>query len=278
MNRIFKAAFGGVLLVSGMQAFAQDAKSVVATVGGTEITLGHMILMRSQLPQQYETIPADQLYTGILDQLIQQEILAQSSAGSEDLSLQLGLDNESRAFRAGRVLDKLVSDTVTEEGLMQLYKDTIESAPSPMEWNANHILVETEEKAIAIVDDLTLGVDFEEMAKQMSTGPSGPNGGALGWFGAGAMVPPFEAGVADLQVGEVSAPVKTRFGWHVIKLNETREQPKPSFEESRADLHAQLEEIAISAGLAALEETATVSRAELDVDPLIITNMELLDQ
>lgn len=138
--------------------------------------------------------------------------------------------------------------------------------------------METQEEAAALVTDLEGGADFAELAKEKSTGPSGPRGGELGWFGAGAMVPPFEEAVVALDVGAISAPVQTQFGWHVIKLNETRIKDAPTLDQVRGELSENVQASAIESRIEALTETAEIVRPELEgIDPTILNDMSLLE-
>jgi len=147
------------------------------------------------------------------------------------------------------------------------------------EYNAAHILVETQDEATALVEQLSNGADFAELAKEKSTGPSGPNGGDLGWFGTGAMVAPFEEAVVALSVGEVSQPVETQFGWHVILLKQDRIASAPSLDEVRADLSQRLQREAVDSYVADLLEGADITPADLSaIDPSIISNYELLSE
>ena len=105
---------------------------------------------------------------------------------------------------------------------------------------ARHILVETEEEANSLIEDLNGGRDFAELAREESTGPSGPNGGDLGFFGRGQMVPSFEQAAFALEDGEISAPVQTQFGWHVIKVEERRAAPVPTFGQLSPEIRQEL--------------------------------------
>lgn len=257
--------------------FAQDATSVLATVGGVDITLGHLIVATENLPEQYQALPDEVLFTGILDQLIQQQALSQSLGDELSTRTQLGLANEMRAYRANIVLQGAADAAATDEAIQAAYDEAVASAEAQLEYNAAHILVETEEEALALIAQLEGGADFAELAQEFSTGPSGPNGGALGWFGAGRMVPEFEAAVMTLEVGGVSAPVQTQFGWHVVTLNETRELAAPSLEEVREELANGLRDAAVQEAMVALTEGAEVERAEVEIDPAMIRNTSLLD-
>ncbi|WP_306418441.1 peptidylprolyl isomerase [Pseudoprimorskyibacter insulae] len=263
-------------------AFAEDApnaNTVIATVNGADITLGHLILVRSTLPEQYDQLPAEVLYSGILDQLIQQELLSQDEKAVETLRVRLAVDNERRAAIASGVVDLVASEAVTDEALQAAYDAQYASAAMGTEYNASHILVETEEEAQAIVDELKAGADFAETAKAKSTGPSGPNGGELGWFGPGMMVEPFQAAVETLKPGEVSGPVQTQFGWHVIILNETRVQEAPSLDSVRAELANGVQQEAVKTYLDNLTGAANITRVTEDqIDTALIGNIQLLEE
>jgi peptidyl-prolyl cis-trans isomerase C len=225
LNRLRTTAAATALAASivwiAPAAQAQDADTVVATVNGTEITLGHMIMVRAGLPEQYLSLPDDVLWDGILDQLVQQSVLAQTGTEERSKRLALALDNEERALRAAEAVEGIVESATSDSAVQEAYEAAYADGGG-VEFNAAHILVETEEAAAALVEQARGGADFATLARENSTGPSGPNGGDLGWFGPGMMVAPFEEAVLALEVGAVSDPVQTQFGWHVIKLNETR--------------------------------------------------------
>jgi peptidyl-prolyl cis-trans isomerase C len=256
---------------------AQNANSVLATVGGVDITLGHLIVATENLPDQYQKLPDEVLFTGILDQLIQQQALSLSLGDELSTRAKLGLANEMRAYRANIVLQGAGDAAATDEAIQASYDEAIGNADAQLEYDAAHILVETEEEALALITQLEGGADFAELAQEFSTGPSGPNGGALGWFGAGRMVPEFEAAVITLEVGGVSAPVQTQFGWHVVKLNETRELEALSLDEVREELSNGLREAAVQEAMIALTESVEVERPEIDIDPTMIRDTSLVD-
>lgn len=271
--------FAGVALSALVitPAFAQDANTVLATVNGTEITLGHVIVAQSQLPDQYRALPDDTLLQGILEQLIQQEVVA--TAVAEDLTgaMLIGLENERRAFLAAMALDAVGNAEVTQEDLQAAYDAQFGDVDAVMEYNASHILVETEGEAEALIGELEDGADFAEMAQTHSTGPSGPNGGLLGWFSAGMMVPTFEEAAFALEVGDISAPVETRFGWHIIILNETRDQAAPTLEEMRGELTEGLRIGRVDSYIETLTTEADIDQPELDFDPAAIRDLGLLE-
>ncbi|MEO0918162.1 MAG: peptidylprolyl isomerase, partial [Pseudomonadota bacterium] len=254
-----------------------SADTIVATVGETEITLGHMIVLRQQLPQQYQQLPPDVLYNGILDQLVQQTLLG-DQVDTLSRTSQISLDNEARALRAAEEVRRIVEDAVTDEAIQTAYDEAFGNAEPETEYNASHILVETEEEAANLITELDGGADFAELAMEKSTGPSGPRGGELGWFGSGAMVAPFEEAVVALEVGAISAPVQTQFGWHVIRLNETRVKGAPPLAQVRGQLQEGIQAQAIEARINELTDGADITRPEIEgLDPAVLSDVTLLD-
>lgn len=272
---------GAAALALTAPAFADShttvtADTVLATVNGTDITLGHVIALRDRLPEQYQQLPDDVLYQGMLDQIIQQQILA--DAAERTKAIELGLENESRAYIASQEIERLSTQPIDEAALQAAYESQYGDAEAAPEFNASHILVETEEEATALIAELEGGADFAELAREKSTGPSGPNGGQLGWFGPGMMVPSFEEAVVDMEVGAISAPVETQFGWHVIKLNETRQQELPGLEQVRVELEEAVRSAAVEAALADLTAAADVTNADVEIDPALIRDDTLLSE
>ncbi|WP_306132559.1 peptidylprolyl isomerase [Roseivivax marinus] len=261
------------------ESTAPDASldTVVATVNGEDITLGHMLMVRTGLPDQYQQLPDNVLWEGILDQLVQQEVLAQSDAAEETQRVTLALDNERRALTASEAVANLGADAVSDEDIQAAYDEQFGSGGGT-EYNAAHILVETEAEAQEVISALDDGTEFAELARERSTGPSGPDGGDLGWFGQGQMVAPFEEAVAELEPGEVSDPVETQFGWHVIRLNETREQEAPALDEVREQIAQTLQQQAVQSRIEELVTGAEVERMGADaVDPAALSRTDLLE-
>lgn len=279
-----RLTFMAALAVSaclGLPASAQDTPqldTVVATVNGKAITLGHMIVARATLPEQYQQLPDAVLFSGILEQLIQQSALSDSFEGELPPRATLSLENERRSLTAGEVIEKIMSEPLDEDTVKAAYETEYGSADPEKEYDASHILVDTEEEAIAIKAELDAGADFAAVAREKSTGPSGPSGGSLGWFGKGMMVPAFETAVMDMETEAVSDPVKTQFGWHVIRLNGVRDTQAPELEEVRGDLELQIRqtraqtEIERIAGLADVDQTAAQG-----IDPSVLKNIEWLE-
>lgn len=259
------------------QVAAQDATAdtVVATVNGTDITIGHMIVVRDALPEQYKELPAQTLFDGVLDQLVQQTVLSQSLEGASH-RLDLAIENQTRMLRASEAMIAVVEGSVDDAKLQAAYEARFAEATESKEFNASHILVETEEEALALIATLEGGADFAELAKEKSTGPSGPNGGELGWFGPGMMVQPFEEAVMAMKIGAISAPVQTQFGWHVLILNDTRLQGPPPLEEVSAELVEGLQQTAIEDLVTELTAGADIVRPDISmISPEILNDSGL---
>lgn len=270
-------AFAVAALVALPVRAETDASTVVAVVNGEEITLGHVVVAYASLPQQYQQLPANVLYGAIIDQLVQQTALRQAHGDDEPRHVRLSLENERRSLLAAEEVENVMRHAVTDEGVQALYDEKYADAPGGTEYNASHILVETEEAAQAIKAELDAGADFAATAKAKSTGPSGPNGGALGWFGAGAMVQPFQEAVTELEVGEISAPVETQFGWHVILLTDKRIKAAPKLDEVRAEIEGEVRQRAVEERIEELTSGGEIERVEIEgLDPEVIRDLTLV--
>lgn len=274
----FWSAFALAALLSGPAlAEGETADTVVATVNGTQITLGQMIAMKESLPPEYQSLPDDVLFKGIYDQLVQQEVLAQSVKDLGPRALAT-MENDKRGYVSGLAIQGIVKEAVTDAALQKAYDDRFKDAKPQTEYNAAHILVATKEEADAIKAELAGGADFAEVAKAKSTDTgSGANGGDLGWFGLGMMVKPFEEAVVGAKVGEVTGPVQTDFGYHLILVKETRVAEKPTLDQLRDELAQEVENAAITAKIDELTKAATVTRDGEGLDPAILKNTALID-
>lgn len=255
-----------------------DASTVVARVNGDEITLGHVIATVASLPPQYQQAEDDVLFDFILEQLIQQQLLGQQQDGL-NMRNALTLDNEKRSLQAVQTIAALTNDLVTEEAIQAAYDARFNDFAGEDEFDASHILVESEEEAKALKTQLDDGADFAELARENSTGPSGPDGGALGWFGKGQMVPEFEAAVIALEKGQVSDPVQTQFGWHLVKLNDKRKTEAPELDAVRDELAQTIQQDAIQARIDELTQQAQIERPALEgAGPEIMRQLDLIQE
>ena len=258
---------------------APSAETVLATVNGRDITLGEVIALRMSLPQQYQTLPDEVLYEGILEQLIDQSLL-------EEIGRTNGLDarsdvvlrilNQRRSLIAQAQLLEELAIRLTDERIEALYTERFLGAEPVVEVRARHILLETREDALRIKAEIDAGADFADMAVQHSTGPSGPNGGDLGYFVHSQMVPEFADAAYALEVGAVSDPVESQFGWHLIKLEDRRDQAPPPLAAVREELVLELEQQISSEIVEELREDAAIERLPQPIPPALIRADDLL--
>lgn len=212
-----------------------DPNAVVATIDGQAVTEGDLALAEADLDQQFQRLPAEQRRVAALSALIEIRLLA--AEGEKQ-----GLDEDEEfkrrmAFLRQRalhsaVVEKDVAEGVTDETVRARYDQEVAGTPPQNEVRARHILVDTKEEAETIIKQLDEGGDFETIAKEKSGDPgSGAQGGDLGYFGQGQMVPEFEQAAFALDVGAYTKePVQSQFGWHVIKVEDKRAKQPPAFE------------------------------------------------
>ena len=264
-----------LLLSSSLAAQDRNLSTVVATVGETELTLGHMLDVKRQLPDQYQSLDDNTLFNGIIEQLIQQELLA-SSMTKDPSWLAIAMQNQRRNILSSVVINELRTNAVTERALQAAYTAKFPVGSGEQEYKASHILVETEQKARELLALLDGGADFSGLATEHSTGPSGPRGGDLGWFGKGQMVAPFEKAVMGIEAGTYTGPVQTQFGYHLIFLNDRRETSSPAFEDVRSELEVEIQNTAVEEHLRGLMATANVIMPTEWIDPSILSTLDLI--
>ncbi|WP_420334394.1 peptidylprolyl isomerase [Roseibium sp.] len=241
---------------------AAEPGDVVAKVGDADITEADIAFAAQDLGQQLQQFPPDQWRALLLDVVVDMELIAQ--AARED-----GLDQdpdfkkqleflELQALRNAYISQK-IDGAITDDVLNSAYEEEFNDYEGPEEVNARHILVNEKAEAEDLIKELDGGADFVELAKEKSTGPSGPNGGDLGYFGKGQMVKPFEDAVFELEPGAYTKePVQTQFGWHVIKLEDKRRQEKPAFESVAGELRQRLIRERYEAKMAELKDAIAV--------------------
>ena len=268
-----------VVLAFSTAGFAQDAptkETVIVTVNGKDITLGHVLSLASRLPDRYLGAEDKDLYAGIVDQLVQQELLS-SLITKEGAELKLALENERRALIAGDAIQEVFAEALSEEAIQKRYETLYANAEPVPEYKASHILLKTEDEAKEIIKLIEDGGDFAQLAKDKSTGPSGASGGDLGWTGPGQFVPEFETAMVGLKPGGVSEPVKTQFGWHVIKLEDKRDQAAPALVIVLEEIEEALKATALEERISQLETDGNVERKDQDIDPSLVKKFELLE-
>ena len=258
------------------QANAQEPNlnTIVATVNDTTLTVGHVLDIKRRLPDQYQNVGSDILFTNIVDQLVQQQILA-SSFKKDPEWVSITMENERRNILSTIIIDDISEKAVSDEILKTTYLQKYDKNKAGKEYKASHILVDTMEKAEGLVRLLEGGASFGELAKEYSIGPSGPGGGDLGWFKKGQMVKPFETAVLDMEIGTYSRPVQTQFGFHLIQLDGRRKILPPKFEDVRGNLEIELQNLAIDTYLRELMINADVIMPKTPIDFTKLLTLDL---
>ncbi|MGE0081040.1 MAG: peptidylprolyl isomerase [Thiohalomonadaceae bacterium] len=252
-----KEMVGGALLLLSPLAFAADT-DVVATVNGEPVTQAELERYRAERPGASE----DQL----VDELVARELIYQDALRrglDKDAEVKREMDEmRERVLMAAVVRQTLEKNPVSEEELKSEY-DKLKGQLAREEYKARHILVADEAKARDIIKELDKGADFAELARKNSSGPTSKNGGDLGWFSAEQMVPPFAEAVRGLKKGGYTkAPVQTQYGWHVIRLEDTRTVPPPAFADVKERLRAALQQRRIAEYVENLKKKAKVERPQ----------------
>lgn len=257
-------------------ATAPDPAMVLATVGGSDITLAELMLMVEQLPPQYQQAPLQMLYEPLLKQAIERRLVSQAALKDgidqdEEVKRRLASAQERLLHRA--YLRSKVEPEMSDDKLRARYEKDVKAQDGEDEVRARHILLETREDADAVATELKGGADFAELAKSRSKGPSSSKGGDLGFFKRGDMVPEFSEAAFALDVGSMSEPVQTQFGWHIIKVEERRQGEPPSFEQSVDALREATAKDVVNEVLKTLSGEVEIKAFNLDGTPREIPSL-----
>ena len=264
------------LLFSIMFLKATQAQNIpiVANVNNEDISLETMIHAMNELPPEIQSQPFMSYYEDLLERVIDIKLFAQEGKKmklDEEPSVRAAIDFVIEKVLMQAFLSKYIQENIKEENLKASYNNFIADETSREEIKASHILMDTESEAIDVINMLNDGDDFEELAKNKSTGPSGPSGGDLGWFKRGQMVPPFEKAAFSLNKNEISQrPVQTQFGWHVIKIFDKRIPEAPSYESMKSKLIQDLERKIVSKKIQDLRNDALIEKlSSSELEPLL---------
>lgn len=257
-----KTFFAGAFALSLVFcASAANAANPVARVNGSEITEAELAFAEAEVGAEIAGLPVESRRRVLVEYLVEAHLFAEAATKNQ---LGAGKDFEDRlAYYKLRALrdtfyEKKIREAVTEAQAKAAYEEQIAKLTPEPEVRARHILVKTEQEAKDLVKQLKGGADFTELAKKSSDGPSAQTGGDLGYFSRGQMVKPFEDAAFALQKGQISEPVQTEFGWHVIKVEDKRNRPLPSFEEVKDQLLASLIQNKLKTVVQDLRSTAKV--------------------
>ncbi|MFP6729168.1 MAG: peptidylprolyl isomerase [Alphaproteobacteria bacterium] len=273
------ALLGALAVVSTIGLLPFDASQaqtepdpVVAMVNGEEILNSDMVMFHSSLPEQYRQVSIERLYSQLLEGLVESRLLAQAAIAAgmmDNPEVKLRLAYVTKDVLQQSYLDQLLEVEITEERQRTAYAATVGDVPGEEQVSARHILLEDEAAARAVIAELDGGADFAGLAKDRSTGPSGPGGGDLGFFTKEQMVAPFAEAAFAMAPGEYSKePVETQFGWHVIKVEDRRITEPPTFEESQAEIGQQLAKEFVLDLMAKLHKTAEITRFDANGYPI----------
>ncbi len=264
------------ILFSIMFIKATQAQNIpiVANVNNEDISLETMIHAMNELPPEIQSQPFMSYYDDLLERVIDIKLFAQEGKKmklDEEPSVRAAIDFVIEKVLMQAFLSKYIQENIKEENLQASYNNFIADETSREEIKASHILMDTESEAIDVINMLNDGDDFAELAKNKSTGPSGPSGGDLGWFKRGQMVPPFEKAAFSLNKNEISQrPVQTQFGWHVIKIFDKRIPEAPSYESMKSKLIQDLERKIVSKKIQDLRNDALIEKlSSSELEPLL---------
>lgn len=271
--RLVSSALGGCLaavLLVGTPVRASDADPVLAKVNGSEIRQSDVNVAEEELGPSLAQMDPAARRENVLSFLIDMKIITKAA---EDKKIENSEDFKRRlAFARDRLLmDKLLASegkaALTPDAMKTVYDDASKQITSEQEVHARHILVPTEEEAKKIEDELKKGADFAELAKKESKDPGASDGGDLGFFTKEQMVPEFSKVAFALEPGKISDPVKTQFGWHIIKVEEKRARKAPDFDQVKAQIEQFVTRKAQADYVAKLRETAKVERLDKPAAP-----------
>lgn len=233
-----------LMALTAASALAADQQNLprgtVATVNNIPITYDDIAMAEDELMGLVGQLPEQQRFETLVGYMVDRILAAEAAKKAK-------LDNDAevvkrRAFLERKALQdvyvgKQLAEMVGDKEVAAYYQKNIAGGPKQQEVRARHILVDNKEMAEAIVISLKNGADFAQLAKEKSKGPSGASGGDLGYFGRDAMVKPFADAAFKLAKGKVSAPVKTQFGWHVIKVEDIRTKPVPPLSDVEGQIY-----------------------------------------
>jgi peptidyl-prolyl cis-trans isomerase C len=255
---------------------AEDANPVVARANGVDIRESDLAFAEeeigSNMPQMGPDQKRDYLITYLTDVIVMSQAAEQKKVGDNpDVQRRLAFDRNRVLMEA--LLQDVGRAAVTDEAMHKVYDDATKQMQPEEEVHARHILVPTEDEAKAIEDQLKKGADFAALAKEKSKDPGAADGGDLGYFTKDQMVPEFAEVAFKLDKGQISDPVHTQFGWHIIKVEDKRTKPTPTFDQVKVQLENYVAHRAQAELVDSLRKTAQIERLDKPVpqpDPTLL--------
>jgi peptidyl-prolyl cis-trans isomerase C len=276
-------AAGGILLAADRPATPPSSgappssplppgNTIVARVDGTELHLSDVEAAQQNLPPQAQKLPLDQIYPILLDRLVDGALITEAGRKEhldQDPDLQRRLKRYEDRLVQEAYLNRAIKNAETEDQLKARYQTFVKEKAGHEEVHALHILVKTDAEAKSVITELDKGADFATLAKKYSIDPGAGSGGDLGYFGHDDMVKEFADAAFALPAGQYTkAPVKTEFGWHVIKVEDHRVSTPPSFDEARQEVSQLVAHDVVDAKLKELRGSAKIETFGLDGKPL----------
>jgi peptidyl-prolyl cis-trans isomerase C len=252
-------------LIAPALAWAEDADPVIARVNGVEIHQSDLALAEDEVGASMPQMGDDQKREYLITYLADIVILAQA-AQKQNVGDRPDVKHRVEFERNKVLMETLLQDAgrtaTTDDAMHKVYDDAIKQMPPEEEVHARHILVATEDEAKEIEAELKKGADFATLAKAKSKDPGAADGGDLGYFTKDQMVPEFSEVAFKLDKGQISDPVKTQFGWHIIQVEDKRTKPTPTFDEVKGQIQNYVEHKAQAELVQNLRKSATIERLD----------------
>jgi peptidyl-prolyl cis-trans isomerase C len=246
-------------------AAAQDNDAVVARVNGVDIHASDIAFAEEEIGSNTPTIPPEQKRDYLINYLVDVIVLSQAAQKQKlderpEVKHRLAFDQNRLLMEA--LLQDAGKASLSDEAEHKVYDEAVKAVKNEEEVHARHILVTTEDEAKAILAQLKGGADFATLAKEKSKDPGAAEGGDLGYFTKEQMVPEFAEVAFKLGKGQLSDPVKTQFGWHIIKVEDRRIKPTPTFEQVKPQIENYIAHRAQAELVENLRKSATVERLD----------------
>ena len=267
---IFGVLTAAALIFAPLAARADDP--VVARANGVDIHESDLAFAEEEIGSNMPQMPPEQkrdyLITYLTDVVIVSQAAEKQKLGDrDDVKRRLSFDRNRVLMEA--MLTDVAKAALTDDAMHKVYEEAVKQMPTEEEVHARHILVASEDEAKAIEDQLKKGGDFAALAKEKSKDPGAADGGDLGYFTKDQMVPEFADAAFKLDKGQISDPVHTQFGWHIIKVEDKRTKPTPTFDQVKAQLANYVEHKAQAEMVDNLRKNATVERLDKPAAPAL---------
>lgn len=244
---------------------------VVAKVNGADVTRSEVLEFITTLPEQVRQMPLQNLFPMARDQVVNNKLVSEKAKAANlegDPEVQKMMDQAEQQIVRSVYVEREVKAKVTDEELQKAYNELKAEVAKIEETKARHILVDSEEKAKEVITKLNGGAKFEDLVQEYSSGPSKENGGDVGYFAKAEMVPEFAEAAFALGVGQYTKdPVKTQFGFHVIKAEDRRSRPEPKFEDVKPQLEAVVRQRKLMELVNAWQSEAKVEKFDINGKP-----------